>query len=62
MTQRPTGMTEGENDMNNWYDMSNMHLSSRLSEDAGAPELRNPMSGAMRSRSLLAKIVKAVRG
>ena len=50
-------------DMNNWYDLQNMGISVRLSEDVGAPELRSPDVSGMRPQTgWLARLVKAIVG
>ncbi|MBQ6526924.1 MAG: hypothetical protein IJI38_00215 [Clostridia bacterium] len=36
--------------MVNWYDMQAMKMGNVMSEDVGAPELRNPRYTAMRQR------------
>ena len=33
-----------------------MNISTVLAEDAGAPELRNPLAGGMRAKGLLGKL------
>ena len=33
-----------------------MNMSAMMAEDSGAPELRNPLSTGMRSRSLLSRL------
>lgn len=38
--------------MNNAF----MNISTMLAEDAGAPELRNPLAGGMRAKGLLGKL------
>ena len=44
---RPEFMT-----MNNAF----MNISTVLAEDAGAPELRNPLAGGMRAKGLLSRL------
>ncbi len=47
--------------MNNWYELQNM--STRLSEDVGAPELRSPSVSGMRPQTgWFARLVKAIVG
>ena len=38
--------------MNNTF----MNISTMLAEDAGAPELRNPLAGGMRAKGLLGRL------
>jgi hypothetical protein len=38
--------------MNNAF----MNISTMLAEDAGAPELRNPLAGGMRAKGLLGRL------
>ena len=38
--------------MNNAF----MNISTVLAEDAGAPELRNPLAGGMRAKGLLGRL------
>ena len=38
--------------MNNAF----MNISTMLAEDAGAPELRNPLAGGMRAKGLLSRL------
>ena len=38
--------------MNNAF----MNISTVLAEDAGAPELRNPLAGGMRAKGLLSRL------
>ncbi len=42
--------------MMNWYDRNDMVMSFVLSEDAGAPELRNPQESALTARSWLTRL------
>ena len=46
--------------MMNWYDNSNLRMSYALSEDAGAPELRNPKYSAIRAKTPAGETVKAL--
>ena len=43
--------------MMNWYDNSNLRMSYALSEDAGAPELRNPKYSAIRAKSWISRLL-----
>ena len=38
------------------------YLATVLSEDAGAPELRNPLSGGLRAQGLLWRLLGKKRG
>ena len=52
---------EGFSMMNNWYCTANM--STMLAEDAGAPELRNPIHSGIRARGWLFRLIfKSRRG
>lgn len=44
--------------MMNWYDRNDMVMSFVLSEDALAPELRNPKGSALTGRSWLARLLR----
>ena len=46
--------------MRNWYDDNDMALGRILAEDAGAPELRNPMNGGLRGKSLIKRLVESI--
>ena len=49
--------------MNAWYEEEGMGLSRALSEDVGAPELRNPNHSASRGgRSWLSRMMMRVFG
>ena len=48
--------------MNAWFENANMGMSFSLSEDVGAPELRNPNHSAMRANSWLAGMIRRVLG
>lgn len=40
-----------------------MNIAAMMAEDAGTPELRNPLNSAMQSRSLLSRLLdKIARG
>lgn len=43
--------------MNYWNNDRFAAISTLLAEDVNAPELRNPRSGALRSRGLLARLL-----
>ncbi len=36
--------------------MMNCHMANMLAEDAGAPELRNPLAGGMQAKGLLSRL------
>ena len=36
--------------------LMNNHMANMLAEDAGAPELRNPLNSGMRAKSLLSRL------
>ena len=42
--------------MMNWYDRNDMVMSVVLSEDAGAPELRNPLGSALTIRGWISRL------
>ena len=44
--------------MYNWYDRNDMVMSLVLSEDALAPELRNPRGGAIFGQSWLSRLLR----
>ena len=46
--------------MNAWYEIAGRDMSSYLSEDVGAPELRNPRNSAMRAQSWLGRMLRRV--
>ena len=48
--------------MNTWYDNANQSMSICLSEDVGAPELRNPRHSALRAESWLGRMLRRVLG
>ena len=48
--------------MNDWMNDDNMRMTVCLSEDVGAPELRNPLNYGMYKGSWLMKIVRTIRG
>ena len=48
--------------MNAWYETESMGMNYSLSEDVGAPELRNPKHSAMRANSWLASVIRRVLG
>ena len=43
------------NCMNN-HNTQEMNMSARMAEDAGAPELRNPLTGGMRAKGFLSRL------
>ena len=48
--------------MNAWFDNDNQGMSYSLSEDVGAPELRNPNHSAIRASSWLARAFHRMLG
>ena len=46
--------------MMNWmYNNSNvqvMNMAARMAEDAGAPELRNPLAGGLRAKGIFSRL------
>lgn len=46
--------------MMNWMILHNnvqvMNIAAQMAEDAGAPELRNPLAGGMRSKGIFARL------
>ena len=46
--------------MNAWFENRNQGMSYCLSEDVGAPELRNPRNSAMRAQSWLGRMLRRV--
>lgn len=45
--------------MMNWmnsYNVPMMNMAAWMAEDAGAPELRNPLAGGMRARSFFSRL------
>lgn len=47
--------------MYNWYDRNDMVMSLVLSEDALAPELRNPRGSAIFGQSWLSRLLRRVK-
>ena len=48
--------------MNAWFDNDNQGMSYTLSEDVGAPELRNPRHSAIHAQSWLGRIFQRMLG
>ena len=48
--------------MNAWYETVGQGMSMFLSEDVGAPELRNPRHSAIRANSWLGHMLRRVLG
>ena len=48
--------------MNAWYETIGQGMSMYLSEDVGAPELRNPRHSAMSAKSWLGRMLRRVLG
>jgi hypothetical protein len=47
--------TETMNWMNN-HNTQEMNMAARMAEDAGAPELRNPLTSGMRAKGFLSRL------
>ena len=46
-------------EMMNWMNNNNdqvMNMAARIAEDAGAPELRNPLASGMRAKGILSRL------
>ena len=46
-------------EMMNWMNNHNaqvMNMAARMAEDAGAPELRNPLASGMRAKGILSRL------
>ena len=48
--------------MRNWFDDKDMTMRQIMAEDAAAPELRNPRMGGLRGKSLVAALIRTIRG
>ncbi len=48
--------------MSMWYENGNANLAILLSEDSGAPELRNPLTSGIRARGWLSRLLKKKNG
>lgn len=47
--------------MNHWFQMQGLNMAALLSEDVGAPELRNPKHSAIRFNGWFARLFRGAR-